>query len=129
MHLLLLGPLDRVNSLNITLSDSTSLVLTWEPPFTLNISDNKDIDYYRVEVINASSMKTLHEESVVNATHFNYIRPQLSWCFITLFTVTAFNVVGEGAPNTVRYFGADMGKLMSVQESSILKSQFTLFSL
>lgn len=88
----------------------TSLALSWGVPFSLDIRDeDPDIRNYLVHVVNITSSTTLASANIT-VTDFTYPIPPKSWCFITFFTVTPVNVVGEGVSNTLAYFATDNRK-------------------
>ena len=99
------GRLSAVGSLSITASDST-LSLTWEPSFTLDISGvDPDITGYCVDVINSTSSVTLHSECGINTTIFTYPKPNDTDCVVysLIFSVTPHNIVGAGEIATEVY--------------------------
>ena len=99
------GLLSAVGSLNITASDST-LSLTWEPPFSLDITNvDPDITGYCVDAINSTSSVTLHSECGINTTMFTYPKPSDTDCVVYSFSVTPHNVVGAGEITTEVYSG------------------------
>ena len=106
------GLLSAVGSLNITASDST-LSLTWEPPFTLDITNvDPDITGYCVDVINSTSLVTLHSECGINTTMFTYPLPDDSiHCTVVLFNVVPHNIVGPGESAAKSYIGALSSRL------------------
>ena len=99
-----IGLLSSVGSLNITASNTT-LTLTWEPPFTLDITGvDPDITGYCVDVINATSSVTLHSECGINTTMFTYPIPKNTNCTVE-FIVTPHNIVGQGQSTAESYIG------------------------
>ena len=109
-YFLMLGILSAVQFLQFSESDG-SLMYSWLPPFTLDIDRiEEDIEGYCVDAVNSVTLATLLYECGVNTTEYIYPIPPLSWCFITLFTVTPINIVGRGVTSTVSYFGTDRRK-------------------
>ena len=106
------GLLSAVGSLNITASDST-LSLTWEPPFSLDITNvDPDITGYCVGVINSTSSVTLHSECGINTTMFTYPLSDGSiHCTVVLFNIVPHNIVGPGDSATKSYIGALSSRL------------------
>ena len=97
------GLLSVVGSLNITASDST-LSLTWEPPFTLDITGvDPDITGYCVDVINSTSSVTLYSEYGIMETLFTYPIPENTNCTVVEFIVTPVNAVGLGTSAAESY--------------------------
>ena len=106
------GHLSAVGSLNITASGST-LSLTWEPPFSLDITNvDPDITGYCVDVINSTSSVTLHSVCGINTTMFTYPLPDGSiHCTVVLFNIVPHNIVGPGKSATKSYIGALSSRL------------------
>ena len=91
-----IGSLSAVDSLNLTASNATPS-LTWEPPFTLDITNvDPDITGYCVDVINSTSSETVHSECRITDTEFCYPIPPDASCHIYFFAITAVNEVGMG---------------------------------
>ena len=89
---------------------NTTLSLTWEPPFTLDITDiEHDITGYCVDVIAHSEV--LHSECGINVTEFSYPIPPDAGCTIYLFRVTPLNIVGLGEATTLPYRSLNTGIL------------------
>ena len=104
-QLLFTGLLFAVGSLNITASNST-LSLTWEPPFSLDIDGvDTDITGYCVDVINSTSSVTVHSQCGINTTMFTYPKPSDTDCVVYSFSVTPHNIVGAGETATEMYSG------------------------
>ena len=100
-----LGLLNAVRSLTST-TYSTLISLTWEPPFTLDITDvDPDITGYCVDVINSTSSVTLHSECEITETEFTYLMPPERYCYSTTFSlsITPFNIVGRGEVRSLLY--------------------------
>ena len=90
------GHLSAVGSLHITTSNTT-LSLTWEPPFTLDITGvDPDITGYCVDVMNSTSSVTLHSQCRITETLFSYPIPENTNCTVVEFIVTPLNIVGQG---------------------------------
>ena len=103
------GQLSAVGSLNITASDST-LSLTWEPPFTLDITGvDPDITCYCVDVVDSTYSVTLHSQCNITMTEFSYPLPQDAVCHSYVLTVSPVNVVGRGVSSSVSYIGTAAG--------------------
>ena len=85
---------------NPTLSESDeqlSRLLTWNPPETLNITNvDPDIEYYQV-CYNLSTELTCTNVSSEGERQFKFSNVRVP----LLFTVTAFNVVGEGNESSI----------------------------
>ena len=90
-------------------SDST-LSLTWEPPFTLDITGEDPDITYCVDVVDLLSQCGITE------SEFTYplLDAICQGYSILNFTITPVNVVSEGAPSSVSYIGTEAGKLMVV---------------
>ena len=99
------GLLSAVGLLSITVSDTT-LSLTWEPPFTLDVTNIRpDITGYCVDVINSTSSVTLHSECMIIETLFTYPIPENTNCTVIKFIVTPVNIVGRGGSVADSYIG------------------------
>lgn len=123
--LLIQDLLAAVGSPTLSTQDN-SIILTWTPPFTLDITDiTPDIEGYCVDVINASSSLNIYSRCRINGTEFIYPIPLKSWCSLYLFTLTPVNRVGNGTRTTVSYSGA--GTVPRILE--ILASEKASFSL
>ena len=85
---------------NLTLSeadDQLSRLITWDAPPTLNITNvDPDIEYYQV-CYNLSIELTCTNVSSVGERAFKFSNVRVP----LLFTVTAFNVVGEGNESSI----------------------------
>ena len=89
-----------MQSLNST-ANLTIISLTWEPPFTLDITgEDPDITGYCVDV---TTSMTLNSECV-NETEFSYPVPPDAGCHVYSFTITPINIVGHGESNTIVSF-------------------------
>ena len=106
------GLLSAAGSLNITASDST-LSLTWEPPFTLDVTNvDPDITGYCVDVINSTSSVTLQSECGINTTMYTYPLPDGSiHCTVVSFNTVPHNIVGPGESAAKLYIGALSSRL------------------
>ena len=92
------GHLSAVGSLNIS--------ITWEPPFTLDITgEDPDITGYCVDVINSTSSVTLHSQCGITETTFTFPIPTDTNCHAYNFSVTPVNIVGNGTEDTTSYIG------------------------
>ncbi len=85
---------------NLVVSEQRqTIVLTWEEPPTLDLTDiDPDIDPYTVYITNLNTSQSLS----VNVTETKYIftglqgETLLNPCSVYQFSVSAWNVVGEG---------------------------------
>ena len=94
----LLGP--PPNS-TLTILDEFVNVLTWDEPYTLNITDvEPDINHYRV----CSNLSTTCTSTT--SKEFMFVNVGVN----ILFTVTAVNVVGEGNRSTIMHWACDSNK-------------------
>ena len=83
--------------------------LTWEPPFTLDITEiDPDITGYCVDV--TSSM--ISHLECVNKTEFSYPVPPDAGCNTYSFTITPINIVGHGESSTVSVVGTQTSNLL-----------------
>ena len=92
-----IGRLPAVSLINST--ENFTIFLTWEPPFTLDITNvDPDITGYCVDVINSTSSEMLYSECGITETEFSYLIPNNSHCYITTFSfsITPLNTVGRG---------------------------------
>ena len=97
------GLLPAVGSLMLS-EQSTLILLTWTSPFTLDITNtDPDIAGYCVDVVNSSTLATLHSECGINVTNFTCPISPRSWCDKYTFTITPVNVVGNGMPSSLNY--------------------------
>ena len=104
-----IGLLSTVNDLTITVSNST-LFLTWEPPFTLDItSEDPDITGYCVDVVDSTSSTTLLSQCGINETEYSYPLPQDAVCHSYVLSITPVNVIGRGISSSVLYIGTEAG--------------------
>ena len=102
-----IGILSAVDALNITASNTT-LSLTWESPFTLDITGvDPEISGYCVDVIISSV--TLHSQCDITMMEFSYPLPQDAVCHSYVFIITPINVVGRGVSSSVSYIGTEAG--------------------
>ena len=97
------GLLSAVESLVLEF-DCCSIHLTWEAPFTLDITgEHPDIEGYCVDVMEASSSRTLLSECGITDTRFSYPIPSESLCSPVLHIVTPVNLVGNGSSINATY--------------------------
>ena len=102
------GLLAAVGSPETTVNNST-ILLTWDPPFTLDMRDVFPHDItYCVEVV-SSSATTLHSQCNITRAEFTYPLPPRSWCLGYNFIITPVNVVGDGPSSTVPFTLATSG--------------------
>ena len=110
-----------VESLELTVHDSTSITLSWMPPFTLDIEDiHPDIDGYCVDIVDSVSMTTLYSECGLNMTEFSYPIPPENGCRLYINTITPVNTVGNGTRSAVFYRGTTGGELYTCNAYSIV---------
>ena len=111
----LLGRLLSVIDLTMTTSNNTVL-LTWEPPFTLDI-DNIDQDItYCVEVLDLSPhTEVIYSECGINVTEFSYPIPPDAGCRIDVFSVIPVNIVGLGEAATTSLYYPDKGIIIIIR--------------
>jgi hypothetical protein len=89
------------------IAQNSTVVLHWDPPFTLDIPRvDPDIEAYCVTV---DAGFILHSQCI-NKTEFHY---PLDGCYLYNFTVTAINIVGNGTGKTVLYNGTEAGITMN----------------
>ena len=86
---------------NLTLSeadDQLSRLITWDAPPTLNITNvNPDIEFYQVCYNLSTELTCTNVSSTVGERAFKFSNVRVP----LLFTVTAFNVVGEGNESSI----------------------------
>ena len=109
------GLLSAVDAVNI-MASNTTLSLTWEPPFTLDITGVDTDITYCVDVVNSTSSATLHSQCGIDETEFSYPVPQDAVCHSYVLTTTPINVVGTGAPSSVLYIGTEAGSYASATQ-------------
>ena len=86
-------------NLTLTIIDEFIKVLTWDEPYTLNITDvEPDINHYRV----CSNLSTACKSTT--SREFMFVNVGVN----ILFTVTAVNVVGEGNGSTIMHWACDV---------------------
>ena len=88
------GALSVIGSLEISPDPcSSTLSLTWTPPFTLDIPwVDPDITGYCVDVIDFISSSLLYSQCGINRTEFRYSTPLTG----AVFRVTPMNYAGNG---------------------------------
>ena len=101
---------------NLTLSVQESLfILTWQPPFSLNLTGLQDIKGYCVEV-SAGVIFTTATLGVLsqceNETGFQYPLDAYDGCYLYILSVTALNSVGNGTQRVDVYRGTEAGMSM-----------------
>ena len=101
------GLLDPPPNLTLTeAGDQLTRILTWGAPETLDLTDiDPDIQFYQV-CYNLSDDLTCINVSSSERREFRF--PNV--CVPLIFTVTAFNVVGEGRSSTVVHSGSGYGE-------------------
>ena len=88
---------------NLTLSEaddqlSRFIIITWDAPPTLNITNvNPDVEYYQVCYNLSTELTCTNVSSTVGERAFKFSNVRVP----LLFTVTAFNVVGEGNESSI----------------------------
>ena len=111
------GLLDAVRSLSST-ANSTLISLTWEPPFTLDITGvDPDITGYCVDVVNSTSSATLYSECEITETGICYLFPPHRGCTVYRFTIAPVNVVGRGESSTTSYVESQTSTVIDDNES------------
>ena len=98
-----IGLLSAVGDLSATALDST-ISLTWNPPFTLDITAIDPDITYRVDVINSTSSQVIHSQGGITITQYNYttsLSPERRACDIFKFTITPVNRVGNGDNSSI----------------------------
>ena len=111
-----IGLLDAVRLLSST-ANSTLISVTWEPPFSLDITGvDPDITGYCVDVINSTSSVTLLSECGITEAEFTYLMPPERYCYSTtfLFSITPLSIVGQGEVATLFYREHLSSKISSV---------------
>ena len=103
MHTGLLAPPVALTVMN---TNSSAIKLTWTPPFTLDITDvDPDISNYTVYITNTNTSKngtvsvTKLDENGVVETEYTFTGlpgEDPDPCPVYQFSVSAWNVVGEG---------------------------------
>ena len=97
------GALSVVGSLLVTPDHdpcSSTLSLTWTPPFTLDIPGvDPDITGYCVDVIDSTSSSLLYSQCGINRTEFRYSTPLTE----AVFRVTPVNYAGNGTQLNISY--------------------------
>ena len=97
------GVLGPPPNLTLTILDEFVKVLTWDEPYTLNITDvEPDISHYRV----CSNLSTTCTSTTSTSREFMFVNVGVN----ILFTVTAVNVVGEGNRSTIMHWACDSNK-------------------
>ena len=102
------GLLSAVDAVNI-MASNTTLSLTWEPPFTLDITGVDPDITYCVNVIGSTSSAALHPQCDITMTEFSYPLPQDAVCHSYVLSITPVNVVGRGVSSSVSYIGTEAG--------------------
>ena len=117
------GILSAISLLSITASNST-LSLTWEPPFTLDITGVDPDITYCVNVIVSTSSAALHSLCDITMTEFSYPLPQDAVChsYVYVLTITPVTVVGRGAPSSVSYIGTETGTAEQVLDTVLIEN-------
>ena len=99
------GLLDPPGALTVMNTDNVDIALTWTPPFTLDITEDPDISNYTVYITNTNTSKNgtvyvteLDGNGVVKTEFaFNGLPGEdPDPCHVYQFSVSAWNVVGEG---------------------------------
>ena len=106
LHKLWAGTLNAVYHLSVTKSNLTILI-TWEAPFTLNITNTEpDIAYcVNISAMNYFSHVDIATECNITQTEFFYTIPHKVYCHNNDFyvTVTPVNGAGQGVSEKVRF--------------------------
>ena len=95
------GALSVVGSLQFNIDPcSSTLSLTWTPPFTLDIPGvDPDITGYCVDIIDSTSSSLLYSQCGINRTKFRYSTPLTG----AVFRVTPVNYAGNGTQLNITY--------------------------
>ena len=106
------GLLDAVGSLEVNMSQDSSLSLSWRAPFTLDITGIDPDIQYCVDVMTTTSSLTTWR---INITEFSYSLPPDNSCHDYYeFTVTPVNVVGNGTPSSLNYSNNNCKQYVSI---------------
>ena len=101
MYAFCLGLLAAVGNLTVH-SQRSSILLTWIPPFSLDITGVDPDVWYCVEVYNISQRRTpLTTNCSVYEPQFYFTSPNPSPCDLFEFRVFAVNAVGYGTLTSV----------------------------
>ena len=95
------GALSVVGSLQFNIYPcSSTLSLTWTPPFTLDIPGvDPDITGYCVDILDSTSSSTLYSQCGINRTEFRYSTPLTG----AAFRVTPVNYAGNETQLDITY--------------------------
>ena len=78
--------------------NSSAILLCWDPPFTLDITDvDPDIPGYTVSITNNNTKVT--SERNVTKPEFIFQEEGYDPCHVYLFRVRAWNPIGMGEPS------------------------------
>ena len=99
---------------NLIDHDTATLSLTWEPPFTLDITGVDPDIIYCVDVVNYTSSMTIYTECGITETHFEFLLPNEYWCTRFEFTVIPLNMAGNGSSQSSLYTPVNAGMDMCV---------------
>ena len=92
---LIIGLLAAPRNLTIEALGENTVILSWSPPFTLDVSDtDPDITGYRVYIFNYNTSNQEMKSTAANVTEFRFVIHDQSHLYE--FSVSALNEVGEG---------------------------------
>ena len=92
-----IGVLSAVDSL-VFIPQTSTIILNWTAPFTLDITDVDPDITYRVNVIRSASSTTNFE---TNVTTLSFPLSRNIGCVDISFIVTPVNVLGEGSTSMI----------------------------
>ena len=105
MVLLLTGLLDEVKEVNAS-TNCSSITLTWQPPFSLDITNTDPDMTFCVEVYNVSEEERTPLQHLgrcsIMTPHYTIPTDNSGLMLHYQFMVTAVNVVGRGTPSDPR---------------------------
>ena len=95
MIIYLLGPLDPVSNLSAVPINSTTVQISWNPPYSL---EGVPILYYVIEIMNTTSrITTFASNTTTNSYSIDHPDPENNFTV----TVVPMNKVGAGQPSSV----------------------------
>ena len=99
-----LGRLSAVGDLTRTLTPP-NIILTWTPPFSLDISGvSPDVTYCVRAEADGLQPET---RCGIESAEFLYQLPPRHWCYNYFFTVTPQNLVGMGNSTSISYMSPE----------------------
>lgn len=125
------GLLSVVRALTLMVQDST-IFISWEPPYTLDIADeDPDIRSYCVRidvgVIFTSGTFELHSACGILDTKFQHPFGNLDGCYLYIVSVAAVNRVGNGTQSAVFYRGTEAGMPKKITKTANSYTKLTSF--